>query len=282
VEPPIVIFGAPRSGTTYLNRIINEHPKVFVTHESRMFVWMHRALRLADDDQVVLSHRPEIKTHLERRLPRLVRDFYRSKMPEIEHWGDKNPHYASPVDEGCLATIEALYPGARYIHVMRDGRDVVASLLRKRHEGGDPWASFEMAHDVWNSHITIGHEWGEQVPPEQFLEIRYEDLIADDVATARRVFEFLGIEIDPAVLAFCEEQQRERTPVSGPTRDLSKGAETSEWDTVLSAEEQRRSLELLSENLVRFGYETEASLAEKRAGLAVAAAETEPVPETTG
>ena len=274
IRPPIVILGAPRSGTTYLNRIVNEHPGVFVTHESRIFVWAHRALAMIDDPQVVLSHREQIRDHLERELPGLIRDFYRSLRPQIEHWGDKNPHYASPVDRGCPRTIERLYPGALFIHVLRDGRDVVTSLTRKTSPDGDPWAPFEMAHDVWNSHITIGHELGAELPEDQFCEIRYEDLIADDVGVARSVFDFLGIEIHDSVISFCEAQQRERTPLSGPTRDLSKGAGESDWHSVFTAEERRRSLELLGENLVRFGYLTEAALARE-----VAAVETDPNPD---
>jgi hypothetical protein len=124
-----------------------------------------------------------------------------------------------------------------------------------------------MAHDVWNSHITIGHELGAEVPEAQFCEIRYEDLIADDVRVARRVFDFLGIEIDDSVISFCEAQQRERTPLSGPTRDLSKGAGESDWHSVFTAEERRRSLELLGENLVRFGYLTEAGFAREMAAV---------------
>ncbi len=272
VAPPIVVFGAPRSGTTYLNGIINKHPEVFVSHESRLFVWAHRALKMVDDDQVVLSHRADIRAYLEAQLPGLIRGFYRRQRPRIEHWGDKNPHYASPVDQGCLATTAALFPGAKFIHTIRDGRDVVASLIRKRNDAGDPWTSFESAHQVWNSHVANGRAFADEVPADRFLEVRYEELIADDVGIARRVFEFLEIEIDDAVVEFCEEQQRERTPLSGPTRDLSKGPQSSDWDSVFSLDERRQSLELLGSNLVRFGYESEASLRELRAAIEAEAA----------
>ena len=274
IAPPIVVFGAPRSGTTYLNGIINKHPGIFVSHESRLFVWAHRALKMVDDDQVVLSHRADIRAHLEAELPGLIRGFYRRQRPRIEHWGDKNPHYASPVDQGCLATTAALFPGAKFIHTIRDGRDVVASLIRKRNDAGDPWVSFESAHQVWNTHVANGHAFGDEVPADSFLEVRYEELIADDVGIARRVFEFLEIEIDDAVVEFCEAQQRERTPLSGPTRDLSKGPQSSDWESLLSVEERRQSLELLGANLVRFGYETEASLRELGAAIEAEAAAT--------
>ena len=67
--------------------------------------------------------------------------------------------------------------------------------------------------------------------------------------------EFIGVDFHPRVQEFCERQQQERTPVSGPTRDLSGGAGGSDWEPVMATEGERaRSLELLGDNLVRFGY----------------------------
>ena len=61
---------------------------------------------------------------------------------------------------------------------------------------------------------------------------------------------------------FCEAQRQERTPMSGPTRDLSQGVDRSDWEAVLSADGRlSESLDLLRDNLVRFGYEAKSSCA---------------------
>lgn len=254
---PIVIMGAPRSGTTYVNEIVNQHPDVFVTHETRIFVWMHRTLvdGLAHP-QRFLSHRDRFEGHLAHHLPDLVRSFYRGLKPGATYWGDKNPHYASPDHAGVLPMIRDLFPGSKFVHVYRDGRDVVASLLRKRFPDGRRWVDFEGAHDLWNGHVVTGHEFGREIAADRFLEVRYEDLVSDDVAWARTIFDFLEIDLAPEVEAFCLGQRKERTPFSGPTRRITPSADGSDWSDLLDEGQRRRSAEALRANLVRFGYET--------------------------
>jgi hypothetical protein len=255
LTPPVVIFGAPRSGTTYVNGILNAHPAVHITHETRLFVWAHLTLSTLNNDHVALTHREQFREYLKPELAGLIRRFYVELAPTASVWGDKNPHYAAPRAEGVLETIVELFPGAKFIHVIRDGRDVVASLVRKRNPAGEPWVSFETAHRVWNSHVTTGHEFVAGAAPGTAIEVRYEELIADDVELARTMCEFVGIDLHPQIVEFCERQREQRTPLSGPTRDLSKGAQASDWETVVSEQGRRdESLDLLRENLLRFGY----------------------------
>lgn len=255
ITPPVVIFGAPRSGTTYVNAILNAHPRVHITHETRLFVWVHRTLSSLDQQHVALTHREQFKEYLKPELARLIRSFYRELEPRASVWGDKNPHYAAPANDGVLQTVTDLFPGAKFIHVIRDGRDVVASLIRKRTPAGEPWVSFETAHQVWNTHITTGHAFATSAAPGTVLEVRYEELIANDPEVARTMCEFVGIDCHPRIIDFCEGQRQQRTPIQGPTRDLSQGADQSDWETVVSEGDRRaESLSLLRENLLRFGY----------------------------
>lgn len=250
---PIIVFGAPRSGTTYLNAILNAHPDVFVTHETRVFAWLHRVLRVVTGQpQMLNTHKAEYVEHLERTLPEVVRSFYRELRPNLKHWGDKNPHYASPVNEGCLDTIVDLFPGTRFLHIIRDGRDVVTSLIRKKNPKGESWTTFEQAHEIWLEHVANGQAFV-AAHTDACLELRYEDLIGDDVGHARRVFGFLGIPFAASVAEFCEEQARERTPLSGPTRDLTD-AGRSEWSEVLDEAQRAESMKLIGDRLRALGY----------------------------
>lgn len=252
--PPIIIYGAPRSGTTYLERILNQHPDVFISHETRIFAWVHHSLASMERDEMVLSYRPAFKRHVKRNLRPMIRRFYSNLAPGVRFWGDKNPHYASLENRGCLDTILELFPNARFLHIYRDGRDVVASLLNKS------WADFETAHRIWINHLDVGSGFGSKLDPSQYFELRYESLIQDDEAVSELVFDFLGIEMVPAVREFCNAQAVSRTPFSEPTRDLTQVVGGSAWYTELSAEQQIRSLELIGSHLVKYGYETEGSL----------------------
>jgi Sulfotransferase family len=268
---PIIVYGAPRSGTTYLQALLSAHPEVFISDETRLFAWLHHALALTEDDRMVLGHREAFVRHLRERFPQLIRDFYRGLAPDARHWGDKNPHYADPFNDGCLELIEELFPQSMFIHIVRDGRDVVSSLLRKDKDG-KPWVTFDQAHFTWSRHIARGSAFGRTLPRERFFELRYEELVADDVAMAGDIFGFLGIELHPAVEAFCRSQREKRTPFKGPTRNLEEGITVSEWSKYFSAEEQARSLELIGSDLVRHGYESEENLARLRERAAAALA----------
>jgi hypothetical protein len=264
VDDPIIVYGAPRSGTTYLGEILRAHPAVYVSDETRVFAWLHHALALTQDDRLVLNQRGPIVEHLRATLPHVIRDFYRGLAPDARYWGDKNPHYADPFNEGCLELVLELFPGSRFIHIIRDGRDVVSSLVRKQDPQGEPWVTFEQAHFTWLRHVDRGSSFGHSLPPGRYLELRYEDLVASDHAVAGEIFRFLGLELDPAVEAFCRGQQEKRTPFKSPTRDLEKGVAASDWSSILGPDERARSLDLIGSHLVRYGYETDASLAQLR------------------
>jgi hypothetical protein len=252
---PLIVYGAPRSGTSYLNAILNQHPSVFVTHETRLFVWAHESLKVAtQQDRLLLSERQRFVQHLRGSYPKLIRDFYLTLRPDVRCWGDKNPHYASPENRGCLETIDELFPESRFIHIVRDGRDVATSLIRRG------WAGFGQAHRIWLNHTEIGSSFGRSRPVGRYLEIRYEDLVADDVRGAREIFDFLALDFHPAVERFCLAQRGARSPIQSPTRDLGTGASASEWAELLAPDQQVHSLELLGERLVLYGYESGESL----------------------
>jgi Sulfotransferase family len=268
---PIIVFGAPRSGTTYLQRILNAHPAVFVSHETRIFAWLHEALEvLPRDDRNLVTYRDAFVAHMRRILSEAVLSFYRELAPDAIRWGDKNPHYADARNAGCLELTSELFPEAQFIHIIRDGRDVVASLVRKRNDDGTPWVTFEQAHETWTSHVDVGSAFGRTLAPERYFELRYEKLIAADLALTRDLFSFLGLAVHPDVVTFVERQQASRTPFSGPTRDLSVDIGRSEWGNVFDEAQRARSLELIGEQLVRYGYETPASVVTLRAQPVVA------------
>ncbi len=260
---PTIVYGPPRSGTTYLIQVLNRHPEIFISNETRLFVWAHRSLNVVTQEwHSLFNKREDFVEYLRGAYPKLIRDFYKKLHPRARYWGDKNPYYAAKVNEGCLDTIADLFPETRFIHIVRDGRDVVSSLMRRG------WGNFETSHHIWAEQVDIGSAFGKSLPANRYFEVRYEDLVQDDVGIARKLFEFLGIEIHPNVVNFCRAQQRNRSPINQPTRDLDDGAAGSDWERLLAPDQKLRSLELLGERLVRYGYETEASLEKAKRGLA--------------
>lgn len=253
---PIVLFGAPRSGTTFLNELLNAHPEVHVTHEMRLFAWAHETLvEATKKDRLLVTHREAFAQHATSRFAGLIRDFYATQWPHVRYWGDKNPHYADVLNRGCLDTIRRIFPGAKFIHIVRDGRDVVTSIVRRQHADGSAWASLEDAAWTWRDHAAIGAAFGRKIGPTHYHEIRYEDLVADGLRNAREVFGFLGIPLHPVVEDFCLQERTKRSAFSSPTRDLSAGtAARSDWSRLFSEEERALAMHILEPKLMEFGY----------------------------
>ncbi len=267
---PILILGAPRSGTTYLRALVNAHPRIVLTRESRILNWMRRSFDLASDDSVVSQHRAEFVAFLRRELPDQIRKFYRSLDSEACYWGDKNPRYAAHPE--TLTRIHEFFPASRYIHIVRDPRAVVASLLQKRHDaGGRPWATPEQAHSIAVGHVQTAADFGTAVGNRQYLELRHEDLVGDDLGQARAIFEWLEIPLAPEVEKFCREQMRQRTAFSEPTGPIAGRATTERlaaWRAAVGEGRLRESLEFLAPALLARHYETPESLHSLMADLA--------------
>lgn len=213
-DQPFFVIGAPRSGTTYLAEVINRHPEVLLTNETRVMTFLNRAVHeLGADEWVLLTHRRGFLHHFEVSMARLVRDFYgRLGLRDGMRWGDKHPHYADGrTDPDCLPLIDRVFPGSQFVHIVRDGREVVASIVSK------DWVDFDEAVDVWGRHVLHARQFGRLVGSDRYLEISYEELVDSGPATAERIQGFLGLDASPEVRAFLEAQARQRTPFSGPT-----------------------------------------------------------------
>lgn len=253
---PIIVFGAPRSGTTFLNELLNAHPEVHVTHEMRLFAWAHHALfQATKNDRFLVTHRDAFVAHAGAAFSGMIRDFYASQWPHVRYWGDKNPHYADVHNRGCLESIRHIFPAAKFVHIIRDGRDVVASLVRRKHADGRSWAEVEQAAWVWRDHVAIGNAFGRKVGPDGYFTLRYEDLVRDGLAHARDLLRFLGIPMHPAVDDFCLREQLQRSAFSTPTRSLEAGdALRSDWATELAAADHEAAMAILEPTLVELGY----------------------------
>lgn len=209
---PVMIIGHGSSGTSILTDLLREHLQIAFGTESQFVVrfyqnlWRYGDLRNDASLQSLVSHllgerwfkrsaKFGFRTDVESICSRVKDRTYRGVLDAVfgefaeqvgkVRWGDKTPGYLRHLD-----VLAELFPEAKYIHVIRDGRDVALSLM-SRHFGANN--VFLAAHD-WSEMVERGDAFASMMPSEQLIEVRYEDLLDRPGDTFARLVEFLRID----------------------------------------------------------------------------------------
>jgi hypothetical protein len=251
---PIFVIGSPRSGTTLLRLLLDAHPRISCGEETHF---------LRDLEAIVGRNWELVATY---GLPREwwlehIRSLYLDFQAEVlarsgkGRWAEKDPTYTLH-----LPFIEELFPGALYVHLLRDGHDVVASFRDRLGYS----AAARAARSEWARYVNAARALGARLPAERFCELRYEALVSDPEPEAQRLFAFLGEEWDPTVLDFDPAEHRAteryqrftagRRAAGGDERTIYRsrvGTGGASLDPVLRTILRRRNGALLRE----LGYE---------------------------
>lgn len=218
------IVGSPRSGTTWLQRLLAEHPAVYTGQESHLFDWFigpmlrkwHRTIAMFDGhdpsrrDGIGLGAYLNTEEFRDLLRPLIHRTIEASGVGIGEVFLEKTPGHSL-----FLPEIVEMLPESRLIHLVRDPRDVVASLLRASKSWGKTWApsSAKEAAQEWSRHVSAVQRAKKKLGKKRFFEIRYEDLHRAPAEGLSRLVGFLGLEwtrsaIDESVKINSAEQTR--------------------------------------------------------------------------
>ena len=247
---PFWVVGAPRSGTTFFGRVLDAHPRVFCTEETRVLTFVNRIINgLAGDTWILMHHRREFLDLLREQVPGLVEEYYRRLgATPGQRWGDKHPHYADAHhDPELLDLIDELFPDSQFIHIIRDGRAVVSSNVAKG------WGSVDYACDSWRRHVVHARDLGTRHGPDRYLELRYEALLERPHEVVAAVFAFLGVGPSTEVAALLDAQETARTAWSAPTEGTTIGVDA--WRSRYDDETLDRVERNLADLLVELSYE---------------------------
>ncbi len=156
----------------------------------------------------------------------------------MPRWGDKTPDY-----NNHLEMLYELFPDAKYVHVVRDGRDVALSL---QHVHFGPNSMFLAARD-WQDQVVRVATFVAGLPNEQVLELRYEDLLCDPVGSFMGLADFLDVEDGDGELAASIEQHM--------VPKLNR-ANHDKWKSLLSESDREIFDRVAARELQMYGYET--------------------------
>lgn len=205
------IVGCGRSGTTLLRAMLDSHPSFAVPPESPFVAWLGRraAEEKWDEERLHTALRSvrrlapwglpagTIEGALAggREFPDIVRALYAAyaRLHGKSRYADKTPGNVTHIPE-----LARLFPEACFIHIIRDGRDVALSFV----EAPFGPASVAEAAWLWRERVESGRRAGLELGPERYLEIYYEELIADPRGVAVQLCDFIGAPYDGAMLAY--------------------------------------------------------------------------------
>ncbi len=219
---PVFIVGLPRSGTTLIEQVLDRHSNI------------HGAGELLHIPQIVRGVERDAHMRYPACMQRVPDPVYaqmgahfmkevNALAPNVAHIIDKMPGNFAHV-----GLIKAILPQAKIIWCRRDARDNAISIYKRQFGGFVPYAYdlYEIGRMVALSERMRAH-WSEALPEGDFIEVAYEDVVADIEKQARRLTTFLGVEWEEACLSFHENKRAVTTAsyeqVRQPLYDRSVG-----------------------------------------------------------
>jgi Sulfotransferase family len=199
----VFVVGCPRSGTTWIQRLLATHPALRTGQESDVFdLYIGPQLRAWEHELDPTSsgrggvglacyfEDAEFRRLLKGYLLQLLEPMVGALQPG-ELFLEKTPSHVMFIPE-----IQAMLPDARFIHVLRDARDTVASLLQASRTWGREWAPrrARQAATMWLSHVQAAKQAQRLLPDRQFFEVRYEALHSTGPGVLRNLVDWLRVE----------------------------------------------------------------------------------------
>ena len=262
---PFYVIGVGRSGTTLLRLMLDGHSRLAVPGEAP---WV-TSVGLAAGARPMKELLEEIITHSRfhewgldessartaaaRRSPKTwpaLVDALFSAFAEKQsknRWGDKTPTH---IDH--LPVLARWFPSAQFVHIVRDGRAVAASLAEQAWGPRNPMsASF-----YWRGAVQRARRYGARLGPTRYLEVRLEDLIDDTQAGLERICEFLEEPFETAMLDYPVRVAATNKPIAPPHAALALPPTPGlrDWRHEMTPLAQRAVESVCRPALKRFGY----------------------------
>ena len=201
IKTPIFLVGAERSGTTLLRLMLDHHPQIAFNYE----------FEYAVDQMGADGHWPDLSSYHEylsyHRIfkdsgfqidssldyPTLVNSFLLQKQKR-----DQKPIIGATVHHQ-FHHLAKIWPQAKFIHIIRDGRDVARSNILMGWAG-----NFFTSVELWITAENLWAKLSRQLKPEQNITIRYENLIQAPETELTKLCEFIGVTFDQAMFDYAQ------------------------------------------------------------------------------
>lgn len=276
-NPYLFAVGCPRSGTTLLQRMLDNHPMLAVANDSHfipravedlpvdvdppltpeLVEWVRtyrRFYRLGLDEEAVRESAATATTYAE-----FVGELYSvyARRHGKELGGEKTPDYVRH-----LPRLHALFPWARTIHIIRDGREVAMSVLEWARDGKGPsklalWGEEPVAVCAmwWRWLVSTGRRDGRSLGSDRYRETRYEELVEQPEPTLAGLAAFLGLPDSEDMANFHVGRTVRRPGLSAKKAWLPATPGLRNWHTDMGVRDRELFEALAGDLLSELGYE---------------------------
>jgi hypothetical protein len=243
IAQPLFLVGSERSGTTLLRIMLDSHPEIAfffefdyaVTLMADSGAWpdLEEYYRFLEMDYIFHAAQVSIDKDLD--YPTLANSFLRQKQER-----DGKPLVGATVHHQ-FHRLPRIWPDARFIHIVRDGRDVARSMMELKWAG-----NMYAAVQGWIDAETSWSKLRQQIGPGRSVEVRYETLVSQPEQTLREICQFAAVPYHAAMLDYPSRG-------SSYTRPSPKGI--GQWKTKLSPRQVQLAEALIGSMLTDRGYE---------------------------
>jgi len=232
LRAPVFIVGTPRSGTTWLQRLLVSHSDILGGKESAFFIGFQGAFNNILQKNEKRRESLLLEYWQEAALKEKMHDLWMETFSGFVKEGvgdvfcEKSPSHALHIE-----AVNMILPAAKIIHIIRDSRSTTASMLAASKGWGKYWAP-KTAKDAaisWYLHVSKARKSGVKLGPERYMEVFYEDLKDETPKQLERIFDFVGVEYDSQLIQnIVAEQKFNQQKKIGGTPFSNLGGNTQE------------------------------------------------------
>lgn len=266
VKGPIFIGGAGRSGTSLLRVILDSHPNIMCGPEFKVLGEVTNLASLMTSEALmpVMQAYQNTNDDVTGGIRTFIDGLFAKSLAASgkRRWAEKTPHNVL-----MMPRLASVFPDAKFIHVIRDGRDVACSLIGM--DWGDPRTGQRVAYvqnianaaAYWNQVVRTGlRDAAHPRLAGRVMAVKYEALVSQPESTLRGLMQFLDEPWDDGLLAH-QEQKHVHIPNESSTHQVTQPIYQSSqgrWKSQMSEQDRRDFVAAAGMLLTELGYVSDA------------------------